>query len=107
MFMRVWVEDFEDLEIESSDENMAPKDLSVLAEAVNKAYAAGFLNATYKENVDYDENSPLNEFRAALGLNKQGTISSTVSMYANKYPFDDAIKLFGAVSDIGAQLPQE
>lgn len=107
MFMRVWVEDFEDLEIESSDENMAPKDLSVLAEAVNKAYTAGFLNATYKENVDYDENSPLNEFRAALGLNKQGTISSTVSMYANKYPFDDAIKLFGAVSDIGAQLPQE
>ncbi|MDY0185736.1 MAG: hypothetical protein RBR43_07665 [Desulfuromonadaceae bacterium] len=105
LFMRVWVEDFEDLEIESSDGNTAPKDLSVLAGAVNKAYAGGFLSATYKETVDYDENSPMNQFRVALGLNKQGTISSTVSMYANKYPFDDAIKLFGAVSDVGAQLP--
>lgn len=107
MFMRVWVKDFEDLEIESSDKNTAPEDLSVLAGAINKAYAAGFLSATYNEQVDYDENSPMNQFRAALGLNKQGKISSTVSMYANKYPFDDAIKLFGAVSGVGAQLPQQ
>lgn len=107
MFMRVWVKDFEDLEIESSNDNTAPQDLSVLAGAVNKAYAAGFLDATYKEKVDYDENSPMNTFRAALGLNKQGTISSTVTMYANKYPFDDAIKLFGAVPGVGAQLPQQ
>lgn len=106
MFMRVWVKDFEDLEIESSAGNTAPKDLTVLAGAVNKAYAVGFMNATYKEKVDYAENSPMNAFRSALGLNKQGTISSTVSMYANKYPYDDAIKLFGAVSGYGAQLPK-
>lgn len=106
MFMRVWVKDFEDLEIESSDNNTAPKDLTVLAGAINKPYAAGFLSATYKETVDYDENSPMNQFREALGLNKQGKISSEVSMYANKYPFADAIKLFGAVSGVGAQLPK-
>ena len=107
MFMRVWVDDFEDLEIESSEDNTAPKDLAVLAEALNPAYAAGFLDATYKEQVDYDENSPMNQFRAAMGMNKQGTINSSVSMYANKYPLDDAIKLFGAVADVGAQLPEK
>lgn len=106
LFMRVWVDDFEDLEIESSEGNTAPKNLAVLAGAVNKDYAIGFLNATYKEKVDYDENSPMNTFRSAMGMNKQGTITSTVSMYANKYPFDDAIKLFGAVPDVGAQLPK-
>lgn len=106
MFMRVWVKDFEDLEIESSDGNSAPKDLALLAGAVNKNYAAGFLSATYKEQVDYDENSPANQFRAALGMNKQGKITSSVSMYANKYPFDDALKLFGAVAGVGAQAPE-
>ncbi len=105
MFQRVAVKDFEDLEIASAKENTAPKDLKILASALNRAYAAGFLSASYREKVDYDENSPANQFRAALGMNKQGTIASTVSMYANKYPFDDALKLFGAVSGAGAQKP--
>ncbi len=107
MFMRIWVDDFEDLEIESSDDNTAPKDLGPLAGTINKAYAAAFLNVSYKETVDYDENSPANLFRAALGLNKQGKISSAVSMYANKYPLDDALALFGAYSQAGAQIPKK
>ena len=56
-----------------------------------------------KEKIHYNENSPINQFRAALGLNKQGTITSKVTMYANPYPFDSALKFFGAVKDYGAQ----
>ena len=40
---------------------------------------------------------------AHLDLNQVGTITSKVSMYANKYPLDDAIKLFGAIDGYGAQ----
>lgn len=68
-------------------------------------YLEAFLNATYSEEVDYDENSPMNQFRAMLGLNKQGKITSSVSMFANPYPFDSAIKFFGAVPSAGAQKP--
>ena len=62
-----------------------------------------FLSATYKEKVHYNENSPMNQFRAALGLNKQGKITSMVSMFANPYPFDSVLKFFGAVPGVGAQ----
>lgn len=54
---------------------------------------------------DKDENSPVNQFRAALGLNKQGKITTSVSMFANPYPFESAIRFFGAVKGFGAQTP--
>jgi hypothetical protein len=41
-----------------------------------------------------------------MGMNRTGTIQSTVTMWANRYPLEDAIKLFGAVEGFGAQLPQ-
>ena len=72
---------------------------------IDMKYLEAFLNATYSEEVDYNENSPMNQFRAALGLNKRGKITSKVSMFANPYPFDSAIKFFGAVQDVGAQKP--
>jgi hypothetical protein len=40
-----------------------------------------------------------------MGMNMQGTIDSSASMFANRYPFEDALKLFGAVKGYGAQLP--
>ena len=66
-------------------------------------YLQAFLSATYTEQVHYNENSPMNQFRAALGLNKQGRITSKVSMFANPYPFESAVKFFGAVKGCGAQ----
>jgi hypothetical protein len=40
-----------------------------------------------------------------MGMNKQGTIKSQATMFANKYPWKDAISLFGNVNGFGAQKP--
>ena len=41
--------------------------------------------------------------REMYGLPKQGKLTTQVSMFANRYPADDALKLFGAKADVGAQ----
>ena len=79
------------------------KDDKSLRKAVNKAYLEGFLDASYKESVDYDPNSFTNELRRVFGINQIETGQSEVSMFGNKYPLKDAIKLFGAVEGYGAQ----
>jgi hypothetical protein len=73
---------------------------------INEKYLEGFLNASYSETTDYNPNSSANQFRAAMGMNKQGKINSKVSMFGNRYPLEDAIKLFGAAKDVGAQTPK-
>ena len=39
-----------------------------------------------------------------MGLNKQGKLTTKVSMYANRYPWKKTLELFGAVKGFGAQL---
>ena len=106
-FMKVEDEGFEDLGdvdgMESVENNIGLKDPAIFKNIIDMNYLQAFLNATYTEKVNYDPNSPVNQFRAAFGMNKQGTIQSKVSMFANPYPFDSAIKFFGAVKDFGAQ----
>ena len=41
-----------------------------------------------------------------MGLNKQGKLKTKVSMYANRYPLEDALKLFGALKNVGVQKPK-
>ncbi len=101
----VTVDLFGDVELESAEGNVAPEDMAVIADVINKEYASNFLAASYKEEVSHDPNSAANQLRSMLGQNQQGTIQSTVSMYANQYPFDDGLKLFGAVLGYGAQIP--
>ncbi len=101
------VDSFGDIEITSAQDNIAPTDMAIIANALNSAYTANFLTASYEEDLNHDPNSPANQLRAMLGQNQQGTISSKVSMYANKYPYEDALKLFGAVPDVGAQLSSQ
>ena len=98
-------EDFEDTDgIDSCEDNVALKDPSVFKGIIDQAYLEGFLSASYTEKTDFDPNSEANQLRAALGMNKQGSITSKVSMYANKYPFsENTMKLFGAVKGHGAQ----
>src|SRR5690606_6906159 len=93
--LRIDASDFGDLEIASveGNKNEIPEGLKV-----NKAYLEGYLNARYSEQTDFDRNSPANQWRAALGMNMQGTMKSSVTMFANKYPWRDAISLFGNVS---------
>ena len=42
-----------------------------------------------------------------LGLNQQGTKTTRVTMFANKYPWEKARNLFGAVKGYGAQVPEK
>ncbi len=96
----LWADQFEDLEFGSvsNNSNAVQKGLSI-----EKAYLEGFLSARYSEETDFDPESPANQWRSVLGMNLQGKMSSSVSMYANHYPVDEALKLFGAVKGIGAQ----
>ncbi len=100
--LRVDASDFGDLEIASANgnKNEIPDGLKV-----HKAYLEGYLSARYSEQVDYDPDSPANQWRAAMGMNKQGKIQSSATMFANRYPWKDALDLFGNVQGYGAQLP--
>jgi len=86
------------------EDNVSLTDPAVFKGRLNEAYLNAFLTASYSETTDYDENSPANIFRAALGMNKVGKIETKVSMYGNRYPLDDCFKLFGANDEYGAQV---
>jgi hypothetical protein len=73
---------------------------------LNKTYFENYMNARYSEEADYNPNSPANVLREVHGLPKQGKLITRVSMYANRYPSEDALKLFGPHADAGAQLPR-
>ena len=92
---KVRVDDFEDLEgvdgIESIEDNVG---------LANPKAFAGRINARYLDAAF------LNGLRSALGLPLQGTIKTACDMYANRYPLDDALKLFGALTGKGAQVPR-
>jgi hypothetical protein len=98
--LQLTVDQFDDLEFESVEGNagQAPEI------PVNQAYMKGFFSARYSETTSYDPNSPQNQWSRALGMNQQGTMSSDVSMFMNKYPWEESLKLFGATSQAGAQL---
>ena len=96
---RVMIKDFGDLEFASVKGNTGKAQKL----PINQTYLTAFLNARYSEKADYDENSPANTYRAALGLNKQGKLTTKVSMFGNRYLVKDALKLFGALKDKGAQ----
>jgi len=94
------VSQFDDLDFAdvSGNQNLLPRNLPV-----DTAYLEGFLAARYSEKTDLDRNSPANQWRSVLGLNLQGKLSSSVSMFANRYPLGEALKLFGAIKGKGAQ----
>jgi hypothetical protein len=101
--LRVDAADFDDLDFASvnGNRNEIPSALKV-----NKAFLEGYLSARYSEQIDFNPDSPANQWRAAMGLNKQGKIHSSVSMFANKYPWQEALLLFGNLPGAGAQLPR-
>ena len=73
----VSVDDFDDVEqLKEADDNEAKTDPSIFGGAVNEAYLKGFLDAASNR------------------------------MFANHYPVEDALKLFGAVPGYGAQKPK-
>jgi hypothetical protein len=59
----------------------------------------------YSEKTKLDPGK-CNALRSVLGLPLQGTITTKCDMYANRYPWEEALNLFGAVQDYGAQMPK-
>ena len=105
--VKVKVDDFEDdLEgnygIEKAEDNVGLTDPKVFNGRLNTAFLNAFLSMKYSESATLDAGK-LNAFRQAVGLPMQGTIVSKVDMFGNRYPLEDALKLFGAMAGKGAQ----
>ena len=103
---KVRVDGFEDLEgtdgIESIEDNEDLKDPAAFKGRINAQYLNAFLSMKYSESTKLDEGK-CNGLRSVLGLPLQGTITTQCDMYANRYPLEDALKLFGAMTGKGAQ----
>lgn len=99
--LKVYTDEFEDLEFESVEGNkgIAPNI------PVNQIYLKAFFSVRYNETTNYDPNSAQNQWARALGMNQQGTMSSSVTMFMNKYPWKETLKLFGASNEAGAKKP--
>lgn len=107
MLTRVKVEDFDDVEaIAESSGNTSLTDPALFKGKIDEAYLNGFLSVSYKETTSYNPNSAANTFRSAMGMNMTGTMTSSVSMYFNRYPWQKALDVFGAVPGCGAQIPR-
>lgn len=74
-----------------------------LSNAISAPYLKGYLGMTMSQRSQYDENSAMNTVRAVFGMNKQGTETVRVSMYANRYPLAEVSNLWGAIQGKGAQ----
>ena len=104
MFMRISAEEFEDVEqLAEVAGNKKLNDPKVFKGIINEPYLNGFLSASYKETTSHDPNSQANQFRQAMGMNMTGTMHSSATMFANRYPWQEALKYYGAMEGYGAQ----
>lgn len=72
-------------------------------DAIDQPYLKGYNNLKMVRSEQYNASSANNQLNRQLGLNQQGNETIRVSMYANKYPWEKARNLFGAVKEYGAQ----
>ena len=72
-------------------------------DAIDQPYLKGYNNLKMVRSEQYNASSANNQLNRQLGLNQQGNETIRVSMYANKYPWEKACNLFGAVKGYGAQ----
>lgn len=106
-FINISSADFSDVEyIDSESGNTTVQDANIFKGKIDEAYLKGFLNAPYTAEMQHNPNSAVNTFRSALGMNQIGTMTSKVTMYANRYNWEKALLLFGAMPGYGAQMPK-
>lgn len=106
-FINISSADFDDVEyFDSCSGNTTVSDASIFKGKIDEAYLRGFLTATYSAEMQHNPNSAVNTFRQAFGMNQVGTMTSSITMYANRYNWKKALTLFGAVPGYGAQLPE-
>ena len=98
---------FDEVEmLKQYENNRELPESSKFKEFIDPAYLKGYASLEIISTSSYDPNSAANLYREAHGLNKQGTMTTRVSMFGNRYNFDKAMKFFGAEPGYGAQLPQ-
>ena len=100
---RIPAAQFEDCEELDPYEGNAELDGALMKGKINEAYLNAFISMQNTEDVLLDRDSPANKFRSAMGMNLEATANTKVDLYANRYPLEDALKLFGAVEGVGAQ----
>lgn len=83
--------------------NKIVSDPALFKNIINMDYLEAFVKYSYSEKIKYDSSSWANQLRAMCNLNQQGTVKTKVTMYGNSYPFEDVLKLFGAVKNYGVQ----
>lgn len=97
-------EDAEQLVKYENNREMNEAEAKALSKKIDAPYLKGFIGITGTQTSSFNPNSSINTFRAALGMNMQGTETTRVSMYGNRYPFEKVFELFGAVQGCGAQI---
>lgn len=103
MWLHVRCDEFEDVDGINESGNVEMTDEDFVAK-INQPYLKGFANLEKVSSSNYNANSAANQVRRAFGINQQGTETTRVSMFANKYPFFEAYDLFGALEGCGAQI---
>ncbi len=89
-----------------AENNLVMKDDDPALDAFDQLYLAGVANLkVISSSQSFNRASASNQFRAAMGMNMQGSETRRVSMYGNRYNFDKALQLFGAKNNYGAQKP--
>ena len=98
-------EEVEQLTKYEGNREVNASEATALGNVLSTPYLKGFLSLTKSEKSQFDENSAMNTYRAAHGMNKQGTEIVRVSMYGNRYPIAEIDKIWGAIAGKGAQRP--
>lgn len=97
---------FEEVEmLQQYENNREIPATSSFSKLIDAAYLKGFASLKIMTTENYDASSAANQYREAHGLNKQGTMTTRVTMFGNRYNFDKALKFFGAEKGYGAQIP--
>lgn len=96
-------EDVEQLIQYENNREMNEAEAKAISDKIDAAYLKGFIGLTGSQTSSFNPNSSINHLRSALGMNMQGTETVRVSMYGNRYPYEKAFDLFGAIEGYGAQ----
>ena len=104
-WLMVAAKNFEDVnQLVKYEGNREMEDNAKFLAAIDEPYLRGFASITAMSSSSFDRNSAANTYRAAHGMNMQGSEIHRVSMYGNRYRLDKAFDLFGAMDGYGAQI---
>jgi hypothetical protein len=105
-FARVDAASFEDVEqFKEYKGNQEIPANEAFTNAIDQPYLKGYMGINISKSSSYNANSAANQINRLFGMNQQGSEVIRPTMYGNRYPFDKAFNLWGAVDGYGAQYP--